>query len=220
VLRRVSACHNARMGPSTSPKQPTVERLVFFSDAAVAIALTLLILPLLDGVPEAAREGMGAFEYLGANLSGLLSFVLSFVIIARFWRSHHHLFSELEQEPPGMFWLGILWLFAIVFLPVATAMTGAMPVDRPQLVVYIGTMTLAVLTQTAMAVLARRHPETWADGAEVTPRAIHSAWAMTILMAASLAVALVWPGLGYWTLLLLLLARPVRVALEWLVARR
>ena len=202
------------MNTSSEPA-PTapLERLVFFTDAAVAIALTLLILPLLDGVAEAAHAGLDAFEYLSANVSGVASFLLSFAIIARFWRSHHRLFGSIEHEPPGIFWLSMLWLLSIVFLPVATAITAAMPVGRPQLAVYIGTMMVAVLSQTAMAMLAYRHPQTWTEGAGLTREGMQASWSMVILMTASLVVALVWPDVGYWALLLLLLSRPVRAAL-------
>jgi len=215
----MGACHNARVSPSVAPNAPTVERLVFFSDAAVAIALTLLILPLMEGVREAADKGLDAFGYLGENLSTLLSFVLSFVIIARFWRSHHRLFSRLELEPPGLFWLNMCWLLSVVFLPVATAMTGAMPTDRPQLVVYIGTMLLAALCLTSMELVARRHPETWGEGAEVSNESVVASWAFVLLLAVALLVAVAWPVVGYWSLLVLAASRPVRVALERLTRR-
>lgn len=204
---------------SSSPLAAPVERLVFFSDAAVAIALTLLILPLMDGVGEAADEGLDAFGYLGQNLSAVVSFVLSFVIIARFWRSHHRLFRTIEREAPGLFWLNMTWLLAIVFLPVATAITGAMPTGRPQLTVYIGTMAVAALSLTGMEMVAWRHPETWAEGAQLGRDTIHASWAMVILMIVALAVALLWPAIGYWALLLLLVARPVKLLLDRFDAR-
>ncbi|MBN9105221.1 MAG: DUF1211 domain-containing protein [Propionibacteriaceae bacterium] len=207
------------MTESASPPGASVERLVFFSDAAVAIALTLLILPLMEGVGEAVHEGLDAFGYLGQNISAVVSFVLSFVIIARFWRSHRRLFDRLEFEAPGIFWLNMAWLLSIVFLPVATAITGAMPVDRPQLTVYIGTMLIASLSLTGMEMVAWRHPETWVEGAQVSREAIHVSWAMVILMVLALGVALAWPVVGYWALLLLLLARPVRLLLDRFDAR-
>lgn len=207
------------MATSPAPKGPTVERLVFFSDAAVAIALTLLVLPLADGVGDAAREGLDAFGYLAHNLSAVFGFVLSFVIIARFWRSHHHLFGQLTREPPGIFWLNMAWLLAIVFLPAATAITAAMPTDRPQLVVYIGTMLVAALTQTVMAMLAYRHPEAWAEGTVITRGGIHSAWSLVILMALALGVSMAWPVVGYWSLFLMFFSHPVKLLLDRADAR-
>ncbi len=202
------------MDPSPSPRGAPVERLVFFSDAAVAIALTLLILPLMDAVGEAAREGLDAFGYLEHNVSAVISFVLSFVIIARFWRAHFRLFNCVEHETPGLFRLNMGWLLAIVFLPVATALTGAMPPERPQLAVYIGTMLLASLSLTLMTMLTRRHPETWAPGAEVSLDTVHAAWAMVVLMVLALVVALLWPSIGYLALLLLLLAHPAKLLFD------
>lgn len=206
------------MNPSTAAQTVRVERLVFFSDAAVAIALTLLILPLLDGVAEAARHGLDAFGYLRESYSAVVSFALSFVIIARFWRSHHRLFSGIERELPGLFWLNMLWLLSIVFLPVATAMTGAMPMERPQLAVYIGTMLVTVLSLTAIEILAQRHPDSWAEGAQVSRDSVRASWAMVILMVVALGVALAWPAVGYWALLLLLASRPVQLLLARLGA--
>lgn len=186
-----------------------VERLVFFSDAAVAIALTLLILPLMDGVGDAARANQNTAQYLVENQSALVAFALSFTLIAMFWRSHHRLFTAVEKEAPGLFWMNMGWLLAVVFLPVATANTGSLDVDPIQYVLYIGTMIAIAGMMTAMTALLRRHPECWTAGAEVPLSAIRANLIVTVLFIAALVLSLTVPGLGYWSLLVLLAGKPM-----------
>jgi len=194
-----------------------VERMVFFSDAAVAIALTLLILPLMDGVSQAAKDGLGAVGYLGQNTNALVSFALSFVIIARFWRAHHRLFNDIERETPGLFWLNMAWLASIVLLPVATAMTGSLKHDPVQYVIYIGTMLATTMCMTAMIWLLRRTPQTWAEGHSVPTSGLRSSLILVLLLVIALLIAVLIPGAGYWSLLALTIARPARWGLDRLL---
>jgi uncharacterized membrane protein len=69
---------------------------VFFTDTVVAIALTLLILPLMESVSEAPEQGDTAvsFEH---HSTQVLSFAMSFLLIAVFWLSHHRLFDPVAR---------------------------------------------------------------------------------------------------------------------------
>ncbi len=89
------------MPEPTQPDHPA-ERLKFFTDAVVAIAMTLLIIPLLKDVAEAARADAWRMEYLEESAGQLLSLALSFVIIATFWMMHHAL------TVPGLDYLALL----------------------------------------------------------------------------------------------------------------
>ena len=97
-------------------------RLVNFSDAVVAIAITLLILPLVDAANNIGATGLGHF--FADNRPKLLGFALSFVVIGRFWWTQHTTFERLQSYDnvlvSGMF----LWLFGIVFLPFPTELLG------------------------------------------------------------------------------------------------
>ena len=130
----------------------SAERLKFFTDAVVAIAMTLLILPLMESVAEAGRDGVTTADYLHEHGGQLFSFALSFVIIASFWAGHHSLFEHVERYSAALVWLNIAWMFTIVWLPVPTAMVGSMAEDGPQKAIYIGTLLVS------SAIMVRHQP--------------------------------------------------------------
>lgn len=93
------------------------ERLTFFSDAVVAIAMTLLALelPVPEGLSMAElwhSVSHSWFEYA--------AFVLSFFVIAQQWSGHHRLFKYVFATDRTLVVLNFLWLFAIVVTPFAT----------------------------------------------------------------------------------------------------
>ena len=72
------------------------ERLVLFSDAALAIVITLLVLPLTGAITDLANS-----ENLTGDLSDLwpraLSFVVTFLVIGQFWIAHHTMFGVVRS---------------------------------------------------------------------------------------------------------------------------
>jgi len=136
-------------------KSVPLERMVFFSDAVFAIALTLLALDLKLplGIPP---------ERLTAELAGavpeLLAFALSFLIIARVWMSHHNDFFRIRDFNPQLAWLNMLLLFFIVMLPAPTAILsdyGGNPSPWPS-VLYAATISGVYLTLAGMWTYAWR----------------------------------------------------------------
>jgi hypothetical protein len=67
----------------TMQSEAGCRRLVNFSDAVVAIAITLLVLPLFDSASSIGTEGLGKF--FQDNETRLLAFGLSFAVIGSFW---------------------------------------------------------------------------------------------------------------------------------------
>jgi len=74
-----------------------VARVVAFVDAVVAIAMTLLILPLMESVSEVAAADEDTAQWFAGHDGQLISFVISFVIIAMFWMIHHRLFVRVDH---------------------------------------------------------------------------------------------------------------------------
>ncbi len=182
------------------------ERVGAFIDAVVAIAMTLLILPLMESVSDVADLGENTGHWFVEHQQQLVSFVLSFVIIAMFWMFHHRLFAGVEAVTMPLMWLIVGWLLTIVWLPVATAITGVMSgSDKLAKIVYVGSMIATSLFSLAIRLTLRRHPELHRHPTPYLTAGIAADLASTFLFAASLAVALFVPAIGYYALFLMLL---------------
>lgn len=200
----------ARSGPAGPlPSWRSAERMKLFTDAVVAIALTLLILPLLESVSEAAHAGTATGRFLGEHGDQLFSFALSFAVIALFWTQHHNLFAAVERWAGVLLLLNFCWMFTIVWLPVPTAMAGTMHTDPLQKLVYIGTMLLSSLIMVAMYAVLERNPGLRAWGAPPMRSGRISSWVLAGLFTLALALSLAVPALGYLPTVLLLLTRPI-----------
>jgi len=93
------------------------ERLTFFSDAVVAIAITLLALELPvphgDTTSEVLHElADGRWDYL--------AFVISFAVIGAHWQAHHRMFRWLRRLGGRVLRLNMLWLMVMVLTPFVT----------------------------------------------------------------------------------------------------
>lgn len=188
----------------------SAERLKAFVDAVVAIAMTLLILPLLENVSEFAREGKSPLDYVQQEYSQLFSFALSFLIIAIFWTNHHRVFDRVEHAVNPLVWLQLAWMFTIVWLPVATAMLGSMNTDTTQKVLYIGALLASSLLMLATRLYLRVHPELHTIDAVSMRRGTAAEIILSALFALALLVAVLVPAIGYASLLLLMLSGPLQ----------
>ena len=195
------------------------ERLQAFTDAVVAIALTLLILPLMESVGELADHDGTTAEWLVEEQYALLGFVLSFILIAVFWVHHHKLFRSVKRVDPGLLWLTVAWMFTIVVMPVATSLSTQMQTDWAQPLVYIGTLFATSLMLLLARAYMRTHPDlhTMDDADAVS--GIRASGIVSGLFLVALVLALVIPGAGNWPLLVMLLSEPLqRLDRRW--ARR
>ena len=89
-----------------------LDRLVNFSDATVAIAITILLLPLVDVAVEIEKESLG--ELLSSNIGTIIAFAATFAVIARLWTAHHRIFEAATDYDNGAIWINFLWLASIV----------------------------------------------------------------------------------------------------------
>ena len=99
-----------------------IGRILALSDGVFAIAVTLLILDI--AVPATTSD-----DGLGKALLELwpryLAYLLSFLVISRFWVVHRQAFRLIARDDAALVWLNLLLLLFIAFLPFPTAVLGA-----------------------------------------------------------------------------------------------
>jgi uncharacterized membrane protein len=122
------------------------ERLVFFSDAVFAIAMTLLVVVL--HAPEVSKEELSAaLAELGPQY---LSFVLSFVVIGAVWMSHHRKFRAIVGYTQALVRLNLLMLLIVASLPFSTAVLGRYGDERLSVYIYAASICLIGFALSAM----------------------------------------------------------------------
>ncbi|MCS5732128.1 TMEM175 family protein [Herbiconiux daphne] len=185
------------------------DRLVNFSDAVVAIAITLLILPLVDTATE--LKGMTVIELLQNDGLKLLVFVISFAVIGRFWLAHHQMYERVVGYNMPMLWVNLLWLLSIVFLPFPTELIASTGYDSATTsALYVGTMVLTSAAATWQMAIILRNPDLQAPAARGQLTLQPSLVSLGLMLAAFVFV-LLFPRLGLWWLLLLVLSGPVQL---------
>lgn len=126
------------------------DRVLFFSDAIFAIAITLLVLDIkipADGVSAAT---------LHDELSSMVSFGISFVVIGLFWIGHHSLSRYIAAFDRPLIGINLAFLGIIAFLPYPTRLlsTGQNSPSTAAVVFYAAWIAAAGLAENAIWVYA------------------------------------------------------------------
>ncbi len=118
------------------------ERLTFFSDAVVAIAITLLALEL--PVPE----GLTNAEFLhtaAEHREEYLAFLISFFAIGAYWRAHHRLFRYVSSLGGALIRLSFGWMLMLILMPFATKILQGEGAFETRFVFYACVQVVALL---------------------------------------------------------------------------
>jgi uncharacterized membrane protein len=113
-----------------------LERLILFTDAVFAIAITLLIIEIK--VPE-LHEVHSEGEVLNSLLRLIpkfMGFFVAFFVIAIYWVAHHRIFRFVYQYDNKLIWLNILFLLSIVLMPFTSAFQGEYPLLKTPWILY------------------------------------------------------------------------------------
>ncbi len=121
-----------------------IERIMLFSDAVIAIAITLLVLDIrLPELPEHADSATlaAALNAIGPKIS---AYIISFLVVGQLWYGHFLRFRHIRRCDLRLIWLNMLFLMTIGFVPFASSVLSEHP-NATAYALYDGTMALAAL---------------------------------------------------------------------------
>jgi uncharacterized membrane protein len=117
----------------------TSGRLEAFSDAVIAILMTIMVLEL--GAPEHTT-----LDALRTLIPTFFAYALSFVYLGIYWNNHHHMFTTVESVNGRILWANLHLLFWLSLFPVATAWMGENHFDPLPVAYYGGVSLLAAIS--------------------------------------------------------------------------
>jgi uncharacterized membrane protein len=165
------------------------ERLGAFSDAVIAVIITIMVLELK--APEQAT-----FAALLGLWPTALSYAVSYLFIAIIWINHHHLMRFVRRPTHGLIWLNFLHLFLVSLVPFATQWAARSHLASAPVVVWALVFVCVDLAYLAFerAVMAQ------ADGGQIPEKAKRRATLRSLvtvaIFAAAGGVAFAWPIAG------------------------
>ncbi len=125
-------------------------RLEAFSDAVIAILITIMILELK--IPHGAD-----LESLRPLLPVFLTYVLSFIYLGIYWNNHHHMFQATDRINGKILWANMNLLFWLSLIPFTTGWMGENHFASLPTAVYGVVLLLAALSYTILQTLIIAH---------------------------------------------------------------
>lgn len=171
-------------------------RVLAFSDSVVAVAITVLVLPLVSiAAPESGRPFTAVIT---DNWRMIFAFLLTFAIVYILWQGHHRVFENFAAIDDTIVWLNGLWLATIALLPWPSRMLDVDGSGRLTAWLYCATLFLNAILLHTIYLRGRRHPDLLRNPAIWPQRSLSFQFAA--LFAILTAVALVQPRVAVWAL--------------------
>ena len=195
---------------------PGVDRLLALSDGVVAIAITLLVLQLNVPSPEVLTDPNSAAELaaqLGKGADQLISYVISFYVIALFWLVHHRVFRRITGQQEGLAWWNFAFLFTITVMPFTSDLLGEFAANPLAVDIFAANLLLATVATELTVIYGRRKDLVTPETAQQTRAARYRVAASVFVIAMSIVLAWVNPSAAKYCWLLLVVAP--RLADRW-----
>lgn len=126
-------------------KEFQLDRMILFSDAVFAIAITLLIIEIK--IPEITRPitEQKLTDALISVLPKFIGFIVSFFLIGLYWTIHHSIFGYVINYTSKLLWINLLFLFGIVLMPFSTSFFSEYFLELKKTPVIVYTINICFL---------------------------------------------------------------------------
>jgi uncharacterized membrane protein len=122
-----------------------LERLVFFSDAVFAIAITLLVIEIHPPRFPRGTDDLVHIQALANLIPSFVGYFISFAVIGMFWMGHHRAFALAAHYSPRILGWNMTLLGVIAFMPFVTAYVSSNITQRVPTIFYCSMMLIAAL---------------------------------------------------------------------------
>ncbi len=195
---------------------PGVDRLLALSDGVVAIAITLLVLQLTVPSPAKLTDPDSASQLaaqLGNGADQLVSYVISFYVIAEFWLVHHRVFRRITGQQEGLAWWNFAFLFTITIMPFTSDLLGKFAANPLAIDIFAANLLLAAAATQLTVIYGSRKDLVTPETAQQTRAAHYRVAASVLVIGLSIGIAWLNPDAAKYCWLLLAVAP--RVADRW-----
>jgi uncharacterized membrane protein len=171
-------------------QKASVDRLCAFSDAVIAVIITIMVLELKP--PEDAT-----FQALLPLWPTAISYSVSYVFIAIIWLNHHHLLRFVGHTTKALIWVNFAHLFCISLIPFATTWVARTELASAPVAAYAAIFVCVNIAY----LLFERQALQQADTTQIPQSARRivrgRSLATLAIFVAAMLVALVAPGIGF-----------------------
>ena len=127
-------------------------RLEAFSDAVIAIIMTIMVL-------ELKTPHGGDLEALKPLLPVFLAYILSFVYLGIYWNNHHHMLQATRTINGKVLWANLLLLFWLSLVPFATGWMGENHFEPLPTAIYGIVLLMCAISYTLLQSKLTKHTE-------------------------------------------------------------
>jgi len=169
---------------------PTAHRLALFSDAVIAVIITVMVL-------ELKAPDQPPFSALLPLWPTAISYAVSYLFIAIIWTNHHYLMEFVGPPTLRLIWINFAHLFMVSLVPFATAWIARTRLAAAPVALYTALFACVDIAYNVF----EREILTRAEASQVSDRARRMArrrsLAVLAIFASAILVAFVAPRLAF-----------------------